>query len=394
MRPLTIRDLEMFYSGRGGHPFLPIESVLELTKGSVTTGSGIAHYNTVYGVDVFTQLNTEANVFGILPKTTWSKSGWRIIKDWAYSGSLSGLDTYVISETGNLPDPYVPDVVAVKTKPKIVANTFEVSDVIQALAEHGDDDIWGTIEQLRTFGGVEHKKAVNKILIRKVVGRDDATSETNDATYQNKMLSLDAVIASYDEVTAFALTDPTIIDVYGLSRSDNTDSWANSVVDYSTTLRSLTDDMIRNMLANLRTKGANTTVMLTGYDTYADIQGLYIEFMRYLMGENYVQFGINGIQTANGVDAGVKVASLYGIPLITAVDTPVDGKSRIYFLDTSDSQGIGSPTLSISVARPTEYFETRDPFILDKFAIRGVYRTMGEVVCRGLAFQGKIRDLQ
>jgi len=114
------------------------------------------------------------------------------------------------------------------------------------------------------------------------------------------------------------------------------------------------------------------------------------------MSETKAQFGVNGVQTAAGLEAGIQIASLYGIPVIQSVDTPNDGSgsiSRMYFLDCSDPEGYGFPRLGISVLRPVEYFESRDYVLLNKFVIRGAYRFVGEVVARFLYGQGKLRDI-
>ena len=72
---------------------------------------------------------------------------------------------------------------------------------------------------------------------------------------------------------------------------------------------------------------------------------------------------------------------------------------RLFALDTSDAEGYGYPRIGIQVAIPTEYYEaTRRtpayPFVNNAFVEKGVYRTMGETVCRHFKSQGKIRDIK
>jgi hypothetical protein len=187
-------------------------------------------------------------------------------------------------------------------------------------------------------------------------------------------------------------------DVYGIDRT--TASWANAYVDSSSTLRDLTDFLIRNLLMNTRARGANTNVLLTGYDTYAVIQGIYLTFARQgnPMTVDRAQFGVNGITTAEGSNMGIQIAKLYDIPLVQSVDvakgTGSGEISYLYALDTSDPEGYGFPRLGISVLRPVEYFESRDYVVLNKFVIRGVYRFVGETVARFLFGQGKVRDIR
>ena len=121
-------------------------------------------------------------------------------------------------------------------------------------------------------------------------------------------------------------------------------------------------------------------------------------------GEALVQVDVNGIQTFKGTGVGIHVDSIYGIPFIPSKDAPSDsGDSaeigRLFALDTSDAEGYGYPRIGIQIAIPTEYYEaTRRsagyPFINNAFVEKGVFRTMGETVCRHFKSQGKIRDIK
>ena len=393
-RILTAKDLELFYSGIPGHPFLSIGDIVTIMKatGAVTTELTPEFFNAVYGAQIWYQINMEANAFAAIPKTTWPRTGWRVIK------SLSTTaDTIGISQTGALPSAVRPEVEVVKTAPKVEALTFEVSEVIEELAAMSADDIWGNVDQIRMYYGVEFTKLLNKQLLYKAIG-NGANSSESSAGY--KLESIDRIVSGYSESTINADGSGAIgsaVDVYGIDRH-SAESWADAVVLHNNgSLRSLTDDLIRELIAKTTTKGAHPTFYLTGYDTYAAINGLYMTFTRYMpMSETAVQFGVEGVKTASGADVGIKVAALYGIPIIQAVDTPADdgGLQRIYLLDTSDYEGNGLPRLAISVVRPIEYFETRDYPLLNKFVIKGVYRFVGETIARGLAYQGKIRDIQ
>lgn len=383
VRNLTTYDLELFYAGLAGHPFLTIGDMYDFTKaeGEVATSIGQSVYNQVYGALVWAQLNQEANAFGILPKTTWIRSGWRVKT--AFASTSDAID---ITETGTLPAAVYPTIQIVKANPKIQTEVFEVSDVVEQLAAVSVDDIWGSVNQVKAEMGVEFAKLINQQLLEK---------NTSSTGAGNQLESIDRIVGSYDEYTNCSGTGTT--DVYGVDRT-SASSWADAVVSHNGgTLRDLTDDLIRDILVETRKKGANTNVFLTGYDTYAKIQELYTTFVRYNdVGSASVKMGINGIETASGSEVGMHVATLYGIPLIQAVDTPADtnGIQRIYALDITDSEGYGLPRFGMSVLRPVEYFETREFLLLNKYVIKGAYRFIGETVCRGIAYQGKIRDLQ
>ena len=380
-RPLTLEDLELFYSGAGGHPFMLYGDLLDIMKGAgtVETGLGTAYCNRVYGALLWANLNQEANFFGMVPKVTWVKSGWRVKTGFAES-TLSNI---TISETGALPAPVYPEVATLSTTPKVMAEQFEVSDVLEALASQGADDIWGQAHQVRVEIGTEFVKHLNQLFLARVTAAQGANEPT----------SLDRIVSVPGEFGA----NGAWANVYGIDKSTN--AWANPYVDYDTTaLRPLTDDMIRKAIQGARKNGGNPNAILTGYDTYAAIQGLYTTFVRYnVLGQSFVQFGINGIQTAEGIGAGIQVATLYGLPVVQSVDTPNGGQAGeidyIYFLDMTDTEGYGIPRLAMSVLRPVEYFESRDYILLNKFVIRGAYRFVGELIARNIRGQAKIRDI-
>ena len=169
----------------------------------------------------------------------------------------------------------------------------------------------------------------------------------------------------------------------------------------------LTDDTIRTFLRKIRIAGGkDPNVLLGSHEVYSEIQGIYTPQVRVKnpYGEQVVQIDVNGIKTFEGTGVGLHVDSLYGIPFIPSKDAPSDAGDteevgRLFALDTSDSEGYGYPRLGIQVAIPTEYYEaTRRspgyPFINNAFVEKGLFRTMGETVCRHFKSQGKIRDIK
>ncbi len=397
-RVLSVNDLEIFYEGRTTAPFITLGDLYEIRKELTTTsGPGEAYWNAIYGAHAFYQMSTEMNIFGVLPKVTWPRSGWRYLTNWAYTNLTGGYNTYGIGETGTLDNIEAePEINAVKTAPKIIANSFSVSEVLESLARV--DDNWGNIKQLREFGALEHQKTLNMMLGERM--------NLTAGYYDPRILSLDIIITNADELNAAGATSTTYTNanIYGVDRFswDGTNSkvlnnkdWA---IPYAENANgAISNQLILNAIVNARKRGGNTNVVMTGYDTYADIQNLYMTYVRYVggWGETEVQFGVEGIKTAKGVDAGIKVASLYGIPLIPSVNFEADatyGKENMYFLDTSAEAN--EPRLSFSVARPTEYFETADPFINNAFRVRGLYRTIGEVIAKNLYGQAKIYGIQ
>ena len=54
-----------------------------------------------------------------------------------------------------------------------------------------------------------------------------------------------------------------------------------------------------------------------------------------------VTISVNGVETEQGLDAGMRISTLYSIPMIASKDVTKDTISRMYFLDTSDPEGSG-----------------------------------------------------
>lgn len=398
-RGLSMADIEAFYSGTSDHPFYNLGDLVNIHKTSGDVDSTVTGVqNTVYGALVWSQLNNEANMFGLFAKTTWPRSGWRVKKQFAITTATS----LSIAETANLPSTNRPDIVTLKASPKIAAQTFEVTDIVEALAEISQDDMWGSVAQMRVEIGNEFVKHLNQLLSRRVIGVDAGTSETTGPG--NNVISIDGVVSSGGETSD--ASSAAASDIYGIDRSDTANyAWADSVVKRDLTNGiTLSDTVLREQIAAARKAGGNTNVLVTGYDTYAKIQGMYTNFVRYMpISEQKVSFGVNGIQSAEGLPVGINVASVYGIPVVSAVDIPAEVSSggaadttkinRIYGLDLTDTEGYGMPRISVSLLRPPEYFETRDYALLNKFAVKGVYRMVGELTARNYVGQFKIRDI-
>jgi hypothetical protein len=136
--------------------------------------------------------------------------------------------------------------------------------------------------------------------------------------------------------------------------------------------------------------------LLTGFDTDADVQGLYGDQARYNnpMKEGLYTATVNGVETVTGTEVGMNISTIYGIPLFQDVHVAKDTKSRIYTLDTSNKENFEIPRLCFKVAQPTSYYESRDLFANDALAYEGMYLTMGELICTFFGAQGKIRDLK
>ncbi len=402
-RKLTFQDVMMWYRSQTLEPIIQIDDT-DIVKAMTNIGMGTGVWNPIYGSQAWYQFNTESNWFGALPKLKWDKSGFRTIQSFTRPPSALG-----IAETGTLPASTAPTIQIVKFVPKIMVNTFETSQVTELLARNSLDDIYGNLDTIKQYYMTEHIKLSNQALASLAVG-DSATTSVSGAgllTYE----SIDRIVSSYAEGVGVGLSGsstPTLANVINpwngaITRSAGATPYDSVVISASGTFgtpAAITDGVIRELIQQTRKNGAYSNVFITGYDTYADIQGLYMSSWRtFNWGEMMVNTGLNGIETATGVDTGIKVATMYGIPLIQAVDTPVEPnstKERLYLLDTTDAEGYGDTRLGMQILWPTVYMQTtdRDFLLLGALAYLGAYTTVAELQSRFPGAQGKIRDLQ
>lgn len=372
----TIADLE--YLTYGGYSFDQIYYQFMTAKAdanvlSTTTG----FWQAIYGSFVWSQLNLEANAFGILPKEPWTNSGFRVLTNYATT-----LGTGGVQEDGLIPDTIKPTIQTVKVTPKTVAHSFSVSQIQQLLSTIANDDaITDTFAFMREYIGTEHVKHINKMLL----------TDFNTLPGYN-FESIDRVCASTAERTAVSY-DVGDEDIYNITRS--TSSWADAQVLYGTsgTDRDFRIDMLDKIIELTRPfASGGQRVFLTGHDTFELIQQeLQVQQMFDVTGQLTLRPSVNGVQVVEpGIPGGFVVTTYRGIPIIVSDDVPKDGSSRIYLLDLG--------YLRFRVLSPTRYFETgitrkADPFAINRFGDEGVFATIGELVCTNFRAQGKIRDL-
>jgi len=366
-----------FY-GRGAYELGGEDKYFKKDDDMTTSTTGT--YNATYGAQTWAQMNQEANIFGVLPKFPWDRDGWRVISGAAGTSADGGY-----TENGGLPATIKPVWAEVSAKAKTISHTFSVSELQQITAQNQNDAV-GSMDYMRSVMANKHREAMNQQL-----GADA------DTTITTTMESIDRVACnSTEESNDLTAGDG---DIYNLDRS-NANNWYHAIVDENSKVdRDLTDTLLRGLLDNVREAGGNSSIWITGHDTYAAIQGLYEAQVRYqIMEQKQVKIGVNGIDTAEGLGVGLNVSSLYGLPVIVSSDITKDTISRVYLLDTSDPEGFGKPRLGIKVMKPTQYFEngvsSGDPFVTDAFADEGAYRTMGELICHNFHAQGKIRELK
>ncbi|MCH7759991.1 hypothetical protein IIA15_01100 [candidate division TA06 bacterium] len=395
----TIQDMERLYYSAAGQQLLDPDDlnapfISKADAPVLTSTTGV--FNAVFGMQAWVQLNQEANTFGALPKAPWRRSGWRVISARSTALPFGGL-----GEAGTLPDSVKPTFSEVSTIPTTVAVVFENSEVHEYLAADGGDDVYAQMQDLRTYMAAEHKENINVML----------NGDGGDVTAPDNFESVDRIFGSFAELSAFESDQSTSysagdLDIYGLDR-DAGASFADAFVDDAAqgALRALTDSRLQSLLQNTLANGANPNGQWfqMGYDSWSAVNQLYEPQVRYnLLGSSQIKVGVNGIETQDGVGVGLNVATLFAParPVIQSKDTLVDtgGISRIYLYDTSNPEGYDYPRLYFKIAKPTQYFEAGinqgTPFAVNKFSNKGMYRTMGEVICSFFAVQGKLRDLK
>jgi len=400
----TIDELEALYYGYN-------RNLLRKADAPITT-STVGVFNAIYGAYAWAQLNLEANAFGILPKYPWDKSGWRVI---TAKPVLNTTNSNTVlggtAEGGLIAQTIKPTLQEIDVRPKTAQLPFSASEVMEWLATHSKDDIWGGLGSLRLYMAVQHKEFLNRMLLADVEKQaaDASGAWTGTADFE----SLDRIVSTSAEEAAT-----------GGAQTGNYDPWAaNATIDrdsgtaFDCTVESasgtigtngvLTDDTLRAFLRKIRiAAGKDPNVFLGSHEVYSEIQGLYMPSVRIPnpYGESLVQIDVNGIQSFKGTGVGIHVDSIYGIPFIPSKDAPSDSGDasevgRLFAFDTSDAEGYGYPRIGIQIAIPTEYYEaTRRspgyPFVNNAFVEKGVFRTMGETVCRHFKSQGKIRDIK
>lgn len=375
----TIQDMLNYY--------YPSNTYIQKDAPVLSTTTGVL--NQVYGEAVWALFNQEANMLGLLPKTPWKRSGWRLQTARAGTTADGG-----VAEAGAIPATTKGTYVEVTNTLKTVSHTFDISEVARLQAMSEDDSI-ADLEFLRQTHGIKHKEAMNQMLL--VDASVEAAASTAAYAGKDGFETIDRAISSDSEEDAFGGSDSAFFDIFGLDR-DSATTYDSYVDHNSGTDRAFTDSILRSALMSVGEDGGNTTVIATGWDTYNNLIALYSDQVRYNVLDNSTsQVGVNGIQTDTGIEAGFRVSTVYGAPLIKTKDMIKDTSSRIFLLDTSDPEGNGEPRIGLNIAQPTMYFESGmasgNPFAIDKFATEGAYATFGEIKLTAFQSQGKIRDL-
>lgn len=349
--------------------------------------TGVA--NTVFGQEVYVLLNGEANVFSLLEKRPWRRSGERLITGRGHSLGSGGL-----TEDAPLPDTDKPTFDTFEQSPRNVAHTFSVTQIEQLLADTEDDHFaddpmdflrrfYGTGTEHQTGEG-EHPKHINVQL----------TADADGGVGTNDFRSIDQVVSSTDEESSVSSRNDGNADVYGFDRTSDTAFDAN--VDHNSgSNRNLTVDILDNGITSIREASGKDPVTDDNYFFLTNHEAFQILEEEVAAKERLepvrAQVGMNGVQTQPGDDVGLTVQAYKDIPIFRSDDVPTDGTGRIYLLDSS--------TLFIKQLLPTQYYDTgigvdNDPFAIDRLGNEGMFLTVGELTLTNPLAQWKARDLR
>lgn len=207
--------------------------------------------------------------------------------------------------------------------------------------------------------------------------------------------SIDRMASSYAEVTNCGDVDAGDSDPYGAADAgawndrDAAAGWTDAYVNHnSNTDRTFALSQIDTVITNVRPywkdRSPANKVMITGDDTELRMGQLLRSQERYT--SKNVRMTVNGVQTLEGVDGGMDVATYLKIPIIPDANAIQDTISRVTVLDMDH--------IHIGVLQPLVYLESEDYQALDKFVREGVFHMEGELVTTRFKGLGKVRDLK
>ncbi|GAG87855.1 unnamed protein product, partial [marine sediment metagenome] len=262
---------------------------------------------------------------------------------------------------------------------------FDLSELAEFISNA--DDALDILPVLRDSLGKAHRHHINEMLTCNV---------TNLVPAATGFESIDRVASSQSEVANCGDVDAGDGDICNIDR-DTASACFDAYVDHNSNVdRDLTLAIIDTALQNVWQAGGDTNVIVTGYDTLFHWAQLLEAERRFMEVARVIPTfgGVSG--PTGGVEGGFFVATYMGKPILPSQDIVVDTISRIYFLDTADSDQPG-PVLGFAVVKPTRYMETgfdESMIYMNLLGMEGWYETIGELRCHVFNRQAKIRDLR
>ena len=321
--------------------------------------------NVIFGRKLYVQVVNSATTVGILSKSNWEKSGYRVITAQSSTGVIGGT-----SEGGAIGDTVKPTFQEITVAPKITHIPFEVSST-QAALEGKDDTIYlaDTVEYMNE----EFLNMINQALL-----------QDNDTLASTKFESIDRVVGSYAEVTGGGMTAGDL-DIYGIDR-DAAESWADSYVSHgSQTDRTFDLQYVDSLITNCRPYWSNRSqankVWLANDDVIERWERILQAQQRYSDGT--YTMGENGLQ---GADTGLILGKYKGIPMFGDSFVPQDTIGRVYLLDLDN--------IGLDWLVPPQHLSSDNYIANNKFTDVHVNYTEGELWATKFKSHGKGRDFK
>lgn len=357
-----------------------------LSKATMTSDMRPGVANVVYGQEVFSIINSEANVFSLFEKRPWRRSGVRYVDSHGHTLGSGGE-----AENASLPTPQQPSPDTYELTPRSIVHNFSVSQIEQLLADTEDDHFADNpMDWLRRwFGqGTEHQtgqgahpKHINVQLTDGVAGGKQDS---------NNMESIDRALSNSEE--AGILSDGSNADYYDFDRSAG--EFEANVIHNGGTLQNLVMNHLDSAITSVREASGkdpvtdNSYFWLTNHEAFQIIEEEVAAKER--LEPVRTQVGMNGVQTQPGDDVGITVQAYKDIPIFRSDDIVEDGTGRIYLVD--------SDTMFIKQLLPTQYYDTginvdNNPFAIDRLGNEGMFLTVGELALTNPSAHCKIRDL-
>jgi len=328
--------------------------------------------NVIYGAKLNWEVCVLSNALGALPDKPWGSSGFRII---TAAGSTS---TAALAENAAPPATLQPTVVEVSIPPELFSNGWEMSAQMLALQGKDDNATWA---EYANYEAAEFKNRLDRDLLT------DANT-----TAANRLESLDCIIASNGEVSYVDAGDLDPWAAGGGSGTIDRDGGTtyDAYVSLAASDRSLSLSLVDGLFTNTRYywddySSTKNKVIITGYDTGERLEQLLQSQQRF-DGYKAVQFGVNGVQTVGGQEAGFDVSAYKGVPVILDNNVVQDTISRLMLVDMDH--------MWISMLSPVQYFETPDFTGHDKFTKQGYFWMMGNTWANRFHCHAKLRDLK
>jgi hypothetical protein len=341
----------------------PIDELAKAALDSSVAGA----INAVYDLAVITQYAMGINAVGATPKKPWRRQGFRA---WKTASKTSGLGVAESQALGT----------ALSPTPYEVAPTAKELELVGAFSS-----------RLKLLSEIADGVAADDM--RRAMEADFWRSLENDININydtlpgNNMSGLNLLTASDGETTAESYTAGDE-DYLGVDRSVETWFNGNPLYAASGTDRDLSMALINDMreAAQPYWSSLEGKWWLTGFDTWTRISELEGAKIRLSFESYKVTLG-DGIQVGPGIQAGGKIATFDGFPMVVsdAVSKVGDTISPVMLLD--------NVYLGMYMGRPVQHVESDDVFAVGHL-VKGVWYGIGELIDMKPKTTSRLRDLR